>query len=183
MNLICDGFGRRGRPRISFRAGCAALLAAQVLSCLFLLGSGCAHRPDIPTTSLPVRLELLLTSMAVDMDGRPGADGFGARIYATTKQSALGAVLVDGRLELAMFDGVIRPSELTGAVPLKIWTYPASDLKPYSQITSIGNGYRFALAWGDQKPTKERITVVARYVPKDGTAIVSLPGTITLTVR
>ena len=61
-----------------------------------LLGAGCAHGPATSATARPERLDLLLTSVAVDLDGKPGADGFGARIYASSRRSAQLFVSVRG---------------------------------------------------------------------------------------
>jgi hypothetical protein len=143
--------------------------------------AGCAIDPSRSGKSRAVeRVDLLLTSVAVDLDGKPGLDGFGARVYASNRRSSIGAVLTEGRLELLLFDGVVGAAEVTKTEPLKVWTYDANALKPFAQYTSIGTGYRFALGWGDRRPSRSRITIVARYVASDGFTVVSAPGTIPL---
>ena len=129
------------------------------------------------------RLDLLLTPMALDLDGRPGADGFGVRVYASGRRSAFGSPIGQGALEILMFDGTIRAEDLPLATPLRTWRYEAAELKPFAQKTSIGTGYRFALSWGEQKPRGERITVLARYVAPDKLTVTSAPGAIPLTLK
>ncbi len=129
------------------------------------------------------RLDLLLTPMALDLDGRPGMDGFGVRIYASNRKSAFGGPILQGNLEILLYDGTLRAEQLAGVAPLKTWRYAAGELKPFSQKTSIGTSYRFALSWGEQKPKEERITVVARYVGSDNFVVSSAPGAIPLTVK
>ena len=137
-----------------------------------------------PNAVRPVeRLDLLLTPVALDLDGRPGADGFGVRIYASNRKSAFGSPIGEGTLEILMYDGTVRTDELANATPMRTWRYPASELKPYSQKTSIGMGYRFGLTWGEQMPRGDRITVVARYVGADNYVVASAPGAISLTVK
>ncbi len=157
-----------------------------VLVALSLAGlNGCASRPvGAGTAARPVeRLDLILTSLALDLDGQPGVDGFGARIYASVRGSAIGTPLAGGRLQFLMYDGVVRPEDLAAATPLRVWTYEAAALRPYAQLTSIGTGYRFALAWGDQVPHRERVTVIARHSAADGRVVHSAPGSIPLSVK
>lgn len=170
-----------GRAQLLMRV-LATVVAAALLN-------GCATDPARPGSKLsgPVRaverLDLLLTSVAIDLDGQPGGDGFGARVYASNRKSASGVVIAAGRLEIVMYDGVVGPEELKSAVPLRTWSYSEVELKPYAQKTSIGTGYRFALAWGEKKPRAERVTVVARHIASDGTTVLSAPGSIPLAVK
>lgn len=156
--------------------GCALLLAGL---------TGCATRPTgAGTAARPVeRLDLILTSLALDLDGKPGADGFGARIYASVRGSAVGVPLAGGRLQFLMYDGVIRPEELAEALPLQVWTYEAAALAPYAQLTSIGTSYRFALSWGGKVPRRDRITIIARHTAADSRVVHSAPGSIPLSVK
>jgi hypothetical protein len=154
---------------------------------LALVG-GCTTSPHHPEAGggggrAVERLDLLLTPIALDLDGKPGADGFGARVYASSRRSAVGTILSEGQLEITMYDGVVRPEDLSKAKPLRTWTYSPAELKPHAQKTSIGIGYRFALAWATPPPHEERITVIARYLAPDGVHIPSAPGTIPIALR
>jgi len=133
--------------------------------------------------SQPVeQLHLLLTSMAVDVDGRPGPDGFGVRLYASHRRAKEATPIESGTLELMMFDGRLAGGELEAATPLKTWRFAAQELKARAQKTEIGTSYRFILSWGAQRPTKGTITIVARYEPLRGRPVRSGPGTIPMSV-
>jgi hypothetical protein len=152
-----------------------------------LWAGGCSTSPSTGQASGPARaverLDMLLTPMALDLDGRPGMDGFGVRIYASNRKSAFGTPILQGNLEILLYDGTVRAEQLADVAPLKTWRYAAGELRPFSQKTSIGTSYRFALNWGEQKPKEERITVVARYVGADKFVVNSAPGAIPLTVK
>lgn len=116
--------------------------------------------------------------MAVDVDGRPGPDGFGVRLYASHRRAKEATPIESGTLELMMFDGRLAGGELEAATPLKTWRFAAQELKARAQKTEIGTSYRFILSWGAQRPTKGTITIVARYEPLRGRPVRSGPGTI-----
>jgi hypothetical protein len=170
---------KRAAPEVTVLFLAVALIAAMMVA-------GCSSSRPSPGGSAPrlvERLDLLLTPVALDLDGRPGADGFGVRIYASNRRSAFGSPILEGTLEILMYDGTIRTDELAKATPLRTWRYPASELKPHSQKTSIGLGYRFGLSWGEQRPRGDRITVVARYQGPGDYVVVSAPGAISLTPK
>jgi hypothetical protein len=152
-----------------------------------IMAAGCSSPRSSPRGSTVVRpverLDLLLTPVALDLDGRPGADGFGVRVYASNRQSTFGNRILEGTLEILMYDGTVRTDGLATATPLRTWRYPASELKPYSQKTSIGLSYRFGLRWGEQIPRGARITVVARYEGPDKYVVMSAPGAISIPVK
>ncbi len=184
QNCVCNDETLRGAGELP-RWKSTRVFAA-VFFLLGLVGlTGCASRPvGAGSVARPVeRLDLILTSLALDLDGRPGVDGFGARVYASVRGSAVGTPVSAGRLEFLMYDGVVRPEALAGATPLQVWSYDAGVLRPFAQLTSIGTGYRFALAWGDKIPRRERITIIARHTGLDGRVVNSAPGSIPLSVK
>jgi hypothetical protein len=179
-----------GRPWVWGRRN-SGIVAGLVAAAAVMLFSGCASDgrgerggSGLGGAARPVeRLDLLLTSVGLNLDGKPGADGFGARVYASSRKSSAGTPLARGKLEILMYDGVVRGDEIGSVAPLRTWSYDASELKPYVQKTSIGTGYRFVLAWGEQTPKAGRITVVARYTGPDGMPVYAAPGNIPLTLR
>jgi hypothetical protein len=129
------------------------------------------------------QLHLIVTAVAVNFDDTPGPDGFGARVYASTPKSALAPPITRGALELLLFDGVVAAEELASRPPLRQWSYPARELKPFLQKTAVGAGYVFTPRWGDARPAKEQITVAARYVSPEGRKVYAAPGTISVPVK
>ena len=175
-----------GLPSVAPR--CFRLAFALVL---LLLGTSCAssRRANMPKSGSAgpaqkvEQLHMLLTAVAVDIDGKPGPDGFGVRLYASNRRSSDAPPITDGKLEMVMFDGAWSGPQLESATPLKIWTFDAGELRARAHKTSIGMSYQFVLGWGENRPTKSLITVRARYTPEKGTPVLSGPGTIPIAWR
>ncbi len=148
-------------------------------ACLLVLGclTGCASTRS--HTNAPIdQLHLLVTSVALDIDGKPGPDGIGVRVYASHTGSSEAVPVKVGTLELLMYEGAHVRGELASLQPRHLWTYPADQLKAYLQKTSIGTSYRFAALWGEDKPTSDRVTLIARYTGPDNREIYSAPSSI-----
>ena len=88
-----------------------------------------------------------------------------------------------GRLGIVMYDGTVKPAQMAAAKPLQTWVFDAQKLRALIQRTSIGAGYRFALAWGENKPTQNRVTIIARYLSENGAEVLSAPGIVPLTTN
>lgn len=141
-----------------------------------LLVSGCAS-PGGGRSAVD-QLHLLTIPLAVNFDNAPGADGFAIKVYASRASEPKPVAISRGSVEIVMYDGVVRLSDLATARPLRTWTFAADALRDRQYTTSIGVGYQFALPWGEAKPTADRITVLARFRSLDGKAIASLPSSI-----
>lgn len=143
---------------------------------LLLLAPGCAT--DAGRGRGIDSLHVFTVPVALDLDGTPGPDAFGLTLYASAADAARGIPVTTGRIEIAMYDGVLPPGGGTGATPLRVWTFKVADLKALGVKTSLGAGYHFTLRWNDTPPRQSRITVVVRHVPVRGTAIQSSPTVI-----
>jgi hypothetical protein len=141
-----------------------------------LLVSGCAS-PGGGRSAVD-QLHLLTIPLAVNFDNAPGADGFAIKVYASLAGEPKPVAISRGSVEILMYDGVIRTTDLETARPLRTWTFADDTLRDRQYTTSIGVGYQFALPWGDAKPTADRITVLARYRSPDGKVTASLPSSI-----
>ena len=118
--------------------------------------------------------------VAVNLDARPGADGFAIKIYAGGRGNPRPTAITKGTLEILMYDGVLmapRPEEVP---PLHRWTFTANYLDAHQFRTAIGIGYAFTLAWETNRPMQNRITVLARYVPPEGSPVYSSPSTLSV---
>ena len=159
--------------RLSF---CALLVLA------FL--SGCSSLPTTGGANAAInQLHLLVTSVALNLDGRPGPDGVGVRVYASHRGENAALPITKGELDILMFGGDAPLADLPNQKPLHTWAYPAEKLKPQMQETSVGTSYRFAALWGDDKPTGDRVTFVARYTPPGGRPVYSAPSSVPLSVQ
>ena len=124
---------------------------------------------------------MLAIPVAVDLDGRPGVDGFMIKVYASNRKRPKPLLLEEGQLEILMFEGI--PSRTaTLPAPLRVWKYSAAELRQFEIRSSIGSGYQLALAWGDAVPAGNKISVVARYV-WDDRSIFSAPSIISVALK
>jgi hypothetical protein len=169
-----------GRERTGFRlawvvAGCAAA-ALGVSGCgsTAAVGRGASG----PRGEVIQEINLLSAPAALNFDGVPGPDGLSLRIYAGNAREPKCLAIRSGALEILMFDGMVSAADLATAVPRHVWSYPAGELGRYSQKTSIGFSYLLSPLWGRDKPTKNRVTVVARHRPVQGPTISSAPTVV-----
>ena len=151
----------------------------QFLTALGLLAwlLGCASTASHSNAPID-QLHLIVTSVALDLDGKPGPDGVGVRVYASRSGSNEAVPIKTGTLELMMYDGAHVRDKLAALQPRHTWTYPADKLKSYIQQTSIGTSYRFAALWGDDKPSGDRVTLIGRYTGPDAKQVFSAPSSI-----
>ncbi len=147
-----------------FIAGCASLSS----------GGGSGGRVD--------EGDLFGLPGALNMDNKPGADGFAWRVLLTKTGSAKGSPVRDGAIEVLMFDGVVSVEKLVGESPAQTWHFTARELARYEEQSSLGRGYRFALQWREA-PTHGHLTVLARYAPVKGEPVYSAPSTISAASR
>jgi hypothetical protein len=120
--------------------------------------------------------------ITLNLDGKPGADGFAVRVFVTKNGGAKGATVDAGNLEVLMFDGVIGSDEIAVREPNQVWKFTPRQLIPLREQASLGSSYRFMLRW-DKQPTHGHVTVVARYVPVKGGPVYSSPSTIAATIK
>jgi hypothetical protein len=157
----------------SVLSGISLAIAFVLAGCATSSGGRGGEVTELHLFGLPVTLNL---------DAKPGADGFAVRVYATKNGGAKGAEVTTGSLEIQMFDGVVGMAELIAQTPQQTWKFNARELARYEEQTSLGHGYKFALRW-DQMPKRKHITVLARYVSPKGEPIYSSPSTITASTQ
>jgi hypothetical protein len=151
------------------------------------LASACVSEKHLkkPTISSPSgggapiqEINLLAVPVALNLDEKPGPDGFAIKIYAGNRNRPKPFPIEDGKIDILMFDGIPGVTENASPKPRRVWTYTAEELKPFEIQTSIGIGYQVAERWGDAKPVNGQIAVVVRYSPPQGRPITSAPSVI-----
>lgn len=142
-----------------------------VLLLAALLPTGChtnESRPPnavITAQSAPVdQLHLISLPVGVDLDGKPGADGFAIKIFASRKGSDRPVAIKSGTLDVLLFDGILDNLENSKAI--REWHFTASDLKNAQVPSSIGPAYQVSLAWDHSAPVKPQFTVLVRWHDK-----------------
>jgi hypothetical protein len=148
---------------------------------LTLLLAGCASAPTLPRAAGSVaQVNLITGPVGLNVDQRPGADAFSAKVYLNDARNPKTIPVREGTLEILMFDGTFFGRTNLPA-PLRIWSFDAETLSRQHQVkSSIGIGYDFLLPWGTNRPQQRLITVVARYTSPERTILVSDPSSVTV---
>ncbi len=153
-----------------------------IVSAGALLLNGCSS-PDRPrafaTSGELTELNLLTTPVGLDLDGKPGIDGFSLKVYPGIAESPKAVPIRSGTLEILMFDGTLFGRADLPA-PLKIWTFNREQLRNYEFSSGIGAGYELALSWGENVPTHSMISVGARYTSPTGRIVTSSLTSVTV---
>ena len=114
-------------------------------------------------------IRLFTSPSLLNFDNQQGVDGFLAKIYAVQNGTPKPVEIKDGKIEFALFEGVVEGE------PLQVWRYEAIDLKTRMSNSRIGIVYDFQISWDSKnKPTK-KAAVLARYIAPDGREIRALP--------
>lgn len=158
---------------------CGCLVAAVGL--LAGLSTGCAAgRGDQGGRGVSRIHAVTLHAMptAINWDGEPGPDGVRAGVYLFRRDRDASLMVAEGTVEFVLYDGLFRAEELDGQPVFRRWRFPADLLPAYRVRSIVGPGYRVQLGWGAAGPTSSSLTLVARHVAADGTAVDSRPLTI-----
>jgi hypothetical protein len=128
-------------------------------------------------------LNLLAVPVALNFNQDPGPDGFIVKIYANSSKSAKPVPIERGRFDLLMFDGLLNSADGIPPKPLHTWSFTAKELTPFEIHSMIGNGYQLEPLWGKDKPSGDKISVIARYVSPKGVRVYSAPSVISVGPR
>jgi hypothetical protein len=120
--------------------------------------------------------------VTINMDTRPGPDGFAVRVFVTKNGGAKGTVINNGSIEILMFDGAMKLEDLATQQPKESWKFNPKQLAAMREQTSLGTAYRFTLRW-TEPPTHGHVTALARYVPQKGEPIYSSPSSINSAIK
>jgi hypothetical protein len=113
---------------------------------------------------------LLFTSPVLfNLDGKPGPDGFSARVFAIHNGIAKPVKITNGTLEIIIYDGNATPDQSLN--PRQVWSYSKTDLPRYLSQTSIGFSYDFTLKIDKSKPLPGKVSIGAKYTPPEGDAV------------
>lgn len=125
------------------------------------------------------QLRLLSVPVALNLDQRPGTDGFCVKVYGVSRSHPKPVPIRNGIVEIMMFDGLLTGST-NAPQPLCTWKYTAEQLPQYELKAAVGTGYQLAPTWGEKRPLQNRITVVARYLSTAGLTLASAPSVISV---
>ena len=152
-----------------------------VLLSAFLLLIGCETLSSLGGSDRIDNLFLLSSPAALNLDGRPGSDGFTIQLYAYQEEISKGLPITSGELEIALYDG--RVTDSADAKLRNSWKFAPDRLEPQQVQTSFGTGYFFVLRWEHDDSPDGDVTVVVRYTDESGSAISSAPITLAVEVK
>jgi hypothetical protein len=130
------------------------------------------HEPKLPEWIVDVWSDGVLSE-----PGMTPIRGFGGRIMFYGSQDKK-PMMVDGTFTVFAFDEADRDTGYT--VPEKKFVYLPEQLPKYYSKSELGHSYSFWLPWDEVGGPERRITLVAKFEPKKGPAILSKPCTKTL---
>src|SRR3954467_10285257 len=111
---------------------CSLIAALCLAACATTSGGGGERVDEVHVFGLPITLNL---------DGKPGADGFAVRVFVTKNGGAKGATVENGNLEVLMFDGVIGADEIAAKEPNQVWKFTPRQLSSLREQASLGSSY------------------------------------------
>jgi len=117
--------------------------------------------------------------VGLNLDERPGPDGFSVKVYANAKDNPKPVPIRAGVLEILMFDGSFF-GRTNVPPPLKTWSFTAEQLRSCEFTSRIGTGYDLVLSWGLDRPAQHLITVAARYTSPEQEILTSRPSSVTV---
>jgi len=147
-----------------------------------LLSAGCASTGGTTSSGID-QIHLFGLPSALNLDNVPGPDAFSIRIFASSAAKARGVAIVQGTLDIVLYDGAFAAGQAIAVPPLRTWSFSPQQLKALANENRLGTGYEFTLPWAGTPPRRNRVTVLARYRPPGRPPVVSGPSAITLTVQ
>lgn len=126
-----------------------------------------------------MQLNVITVPVALDLDGRPGADGVAVKLYANDAKNPKATRIRGGTLELLMFDGSFF-GRTNVPPPLRTFRFSSAELRAREFKSNIGFGYEFSLLWSTNRPTQRIMSIAARYTAPDGRIVTSRPSSVTV---
>jgi hypothetical protein len=150
--------------------------------CVVCGGIGCAPTiggsPPAPVNSVD-RMDLFARPAALNWDDNPGPDGLEVRVHFYQRTQPL-TVTVRGTLELLLFEGKVTAPQILTEKPFHVWSFASEQHRKLLRRDTPGWCYALRLLWGRRIPKGSIVTVVGRYVPRDGRAVYSAPVSIAM---
>jgi hypothetical protein len=117
----------------------------------------------------PTRLVTTWAETTLNRAGEKPKRGFGGRL-AFFKNGSEDPIRVDGQLVVYAFDDSDADPHRTE--PLRRYVFPAEQLSIYESNNALGPSYNIWLPWDDVGGAEAKVSLIARFEPKDGPTIV-----------
>jgi hypothetical protein len=129
----------------------------------------------------PMRVEAVWVDTVLTKGDQKPIRGFGGRLYFFGPNNSQDSVKVDGTLVIYGFDETSR--DPTNVIPDRKIVYPAKEFETLYSKSKLGHSYSVWVPWDEAGGVKKEITLLVRFIPKEGAVIASeqirvlLPGT------
>lgn len=157
-------------------------LRGRLTICLLgaVLATGCEGPPRVSHID---HIDLWTPQVTANLDRQPGSDGVQALVFLYDEQGGKPrTVLADGNLEVMLYEGSARRINPLDT-PLRTWTYSPEQLKQLAAKRSGLWCYPLMLTWGDAPPKQPIVSLLVRYVGRDGRVVYSRPVVLPSGVR
>jgi len=149
--------------------------------------SGCAmFEADIPSLMkekpeyvTPTQMIPIWTDTVLHSAGKPAMRGCGGRFMFYTPDSKEG-VRVDGVLTVYVWNDSAPTKERK---PDRKYVFKAEDLQSHYSMSKVGHSYSFWLPWDEVGGNRTELTVVARFVGRNGADVITPPSKVILPGR
>jgi hypothetical protein len=158
------------------------ILSIPTALALALALTGCVSSLPTPvrrSSGAIIEVNLLTMPVALNLNAAPGADGIQVRVFLVAQGQAKTVPMASGTLEVVAYDGSVSPEHLPA--PFQVWRFGPDALIPSAFNSMVGTGYNLILSWAPRILTRKRVTVLAKYRPPHGPAVVSAPSFIAAT--
>ena len=120
-------------------------------------------------------IRLFTSPSVLNLDNKPGVDGFTAKIYALDQDMPKPIKVNKGEIEFLLYESTIDGD------PLQIWKFDSKKLKKHMLTTQIGVVYDFRLLWAPANVPKRKAAILAQYRSVDGKLIKAVPVVLPIT--
>ncbi|MEO2036645.1 MAG: hypothetical protein ABGZ35_31600 [Planctomycetaceae bacterium] len=161
-----------------------------MLCCFFVTMTGCTiFEPNIaqmfkkePEIQTPHQMIPLWTDTVLHQSGKKSVRGCGGRFMFYTGDSKEG-IRVEGAVTVYVWDDS-RSSQQRK--PDRKYIFPAENIQKHYSKSRVGHSYSFWIPWDDAGSDRAELSIVTRFIGRDGTDIttpaskVILPGPISM---
>jgi len=145
--------------------GCATLTSLPV--------SWLEEKPDFVT---PQQIIPVWSDTVLHQSGQKGARGCGGRIMFYPPAGKR-AIRVDGSLVVYAWDETKQQEDRR---PDRKYVFRADDLQKHYSKSKIGDSYSFWIPWDDAGGAHKELTLVARFIGRNGAEVTSAPAKVIL---
>ncbi|MCA9034847.1 MAG: hypothetical protein KDA91_06955 [Planctomycetaceae bacterium] len=174
------GFSRKLRQiPVSMAGVCLLAMICSASGCQSLIRSPAQLFEKEPEFVTPTKIIPVWSDTVLHQVGTKGQRGCGGRVmfYAGDGKRA---VRVDGSLVVYVWNDSDNEEQRK---PDRKYVFPADDLQKHYSTSPVGESYSFWIPWDGTDGERTRLTLVARFVGRNGAEITSAPGQVILPGR